>query len=331
MSDVKNRLNGGVAQFRTLPLYWRIAGIASVVWLVLVAIYGAGFFFGGAAPRAAVFLEVMIFLLAGLLPVVFFLVAGNLAQSAARLAAQVDRLEGRMSDASRIRQAAVAGADGKIDVEALIAALPQQHDPSEKLEAIDAKLRRLLDRSANPGRAQPALSETSAAPRAPQSAPAPAAPTAPPSEDLTVNDVIGALDFPFNTAEGRALVRKVRSQPEMAALMRAAEDLLNALSDDSIFVDDLRQGRADAALWRAHAEGDEGASVAQHEGSDIAETVRGKMTADPIFADAADVFAKRFREVLAEIATEGSDDNLAALADSRTGRAYALILSAKKA
>ena len=55
------------------------------------------------------------------------------------------------------------------------------------------------------------------------------------------------------------------------------------------------------------------------------------MTADPIFADAADVFAKRFREVLSEIATEGSDDNLAALADSRTGRAYTLILSAKKA
>jgi hypothetical protein len=49
------------------------------------------------------------------------------------------------------------------------------------------------------------------------------------------------------------------------------------------------------------------------------------MKSDPIFRDTALFFHRRFDAVLAEFASEASDERLLELADTRSGRAFMLL------
>ncbi|MCA3454490.1 MAG: hypothetical protein IOC92_01800 [Rhodobacter sp.] len=154
-----------------------------------------------------------------------------------------------------------------------------------------------------------------------------------PAEDLrpplSVADFIRALNFP-ETAEDKAGFRALRLALEdrtTSKLIRAAQDVLTLLSQDGIYMDDLRPERARPEVWRRFARGERGRAISALGGvrdrSSLALTA-GRMREDPVFRDAAHHFLRQFDRTIQEFEKNASDQDMADLAETRTARAFML-------
>jgi type II secretory pathway pseudopilin PulG len=154
------------------------------------------------------------------------------------------------------------------------------------------------------------------------------------AEDITpplaTEDFIRAMNFP-ETAEdevGFAALRRALKDREASQLIQAAQDVLTLLSQDGIYMDDLRPDRARPEIWRQFACGTRGRPVAALGGvrdrSSLVLT-SGRMKQDPIFRDAAHHFLRRFDKVFAEFEPCANDSEISALSDTRTARAFMLL------
>jgi hypothetical protein len=150
---------------------------------------------------------------------------------------------------------------------------------------------------------------------------------APPVEG---DDLIRALNFP-ETAEdeaGFAALRRAMQDRNAAQLIQAAQDVLTLLSQDGIYMDDLRPDRARPEIWRMFGHGERGRPVAALGGirdrSSLALTA-GRMKQDPIFRDAAHHFLRRFDKLFADFEKVATDTEISAMADTRTARAFMLL------
>jgi type II secretory pathway pseudopilin PulG len=146
------------------------------------------------------------------------------------------------------------------------------------------------------------------------------------SPPLPAKDFIRALNFP-ETAEdeaGFAALRRALRDRNTSQLIQAAQDVLTLLSQDGIYMDDLRPDMARPEIWRAFAQGARGRTVAALGGvrdrSSLALT-SGRMKQDPIFRDAAHHFLRRFDQTFAGFEPEASDADISALSNTRTARA----------
>ena len=150
---------------------------------------------------------------------------------------------------------------------------------------------------------------------------------APPVDTL---DFIRALNFPETAEdeEGFAALRKAMRDRETAQLIQASQDILTLLSQDGIYMDDLRPDRARPEVWRQFASGVRGRPVAALGGirdrSSLALSA-GRMKQDPIFRDAAHHFLRRFDKTISAFAERASDADLTSLGDTRTARAFMLL------
>lgn len=155
-----------------------------------------------------------------------------------------------------------------------------------------------------------------------------------PAEDLraplTVADFIRALQFP-ETAEDKEGFRALRLALEdrtVAKLIRAAQDVLTLLSQDGIYMDDLKPELSRPELWRRFSAGERGRSIAGLGGiRDRASlTLAGtRMKEDPVFRDAAHHFLRSFDKTFAAFEPNATDAELADLSDTRTARAFMLL------
>jgi len=150
---------------------------------------------------------------------------------------------------------------------------------------------------------------------------------APPIEG---DDLIRALNFP-ETAEdeaGFAALRRAMQDRNASQLIQAAQDILTLLSQDGIYMDDLRPDRARPEVWRMFGQGARGRPVAALGGirdrSSLALTA-GRMKQDPIFRDVAHHFLRRFDKLFADFEKVATDSEIAAMADTRTARAFMLL------
>jgi hypothetical protein len=154
-----------------------------------------------------------------------------------------------------------------------------------------------------------------------------------PAEDLrpplSVADFIRALNFP-ETPEDKAGFRALRLALEdrtTSKLIRAAQDVLTLLSQDGIYMDDLRPEPARPEVWRRFAKGERGRAVSALGGvrdrSSLALTA-GRMREDPVFRDAAHHFLRQFDRTIQEFEKNASDQDMADLAETRTARAFML-------
>lgn len=172
-------------------------------------------------------------------------------------------------------------------------------------------------------------------------APAPAEPSAQASlelgtraEDmappLATPDFVRALNFPETAEdeEGFAALRRALKDRTTAQLIQASQDVLTLLSQDGIYMDDLRPDRARPEIWRNFASGARGREVAALGGirdrSSLALTA-GRMKQDPIFRDTAHHFLRRFDRMLIEFEKTATDEELAAMSETRTARAFMLL------
>lgn len=147
---------------------------------------------------------------------------------------------------------------------------------------------------------------------------------------LTAEDLIRALHFPETVEDeaGFAALRRALKDRQTAQLVNAAQDVLTLLSQDGIYMDDLRPDLARPEVWRQFAAGTRGRAVAALGGirdrSSLALSAT-RMKQDPIFRDAAHHFLRKFDTMLVEFEKTATDSDLTALSDTRTARAFMLL------
>lgn len=155
----------------------------------------------------------------------------------------------------------------------------------------------------------------------------PAEEIAPP---LPRRDIIRALNFPDNESDrdGFSALRRALRDRSVRQLIQASQDILTLMSQDGIYMDDLRPDRARPEVWRRFARGERGRAIAGLGGvrdrSSLALTA-GRMREDTVFRDSAHHFLRLFDRMLTGFEPEASDEDIAALSETRTARAFMLL------
>jgi hypothetical protein len=147
---------------------------------------------------------------------------------------------------------------------------------------------------------------------------------------VSVNDFVRALNFPDDPddREGFAALRRALKDRHVARLIQSAQDVLTLLSQDGIYMDDLKPEHSRPEIWRNFAKGERGRSIAPlggvHDRSSLALTT-GRMRQDPIFRDAVHHFLRQFDKTFVEFEPNASDQDIVALSNTRTARAFMLL------
>lgn len=152
-------------------------------------------------------------------------------------------------------------------------------------------------------------------------------PAMPPLES---SDFIRALHFPQNEADeaGFAALRRAMQDHATAELIRAAQDVLTTLSQEGIYMDDLRPDRARPEIWRSFALGARGREIAALGGirdrSCLALTY-ARMRSDAEFRNAAHRFLRAFDRQFAAFEAQANDAEIARFAQTRSAHAFMLL------
>jgi hypothetical protein len=144
------------------------------------------------------------------------------------------------------------------------------------------------------------------------------------------NDYIRALNFPENSedSEGFAALQRVLKDRNSSQLVQSSQDILTLLSQDGIYMDDLRPDMARPEVWRRFAVGERGRTIAalggvRDRGALARATLRLKQ--DSIFRDSAHHFLRLFDKNFLTFEKTASDVEIAALSNTRTARAFMLL------
>ncbi len=158
----------------------------------------------------------------------------------------------------------------------------------------------------------------------------PAAPPPASGGALPAGTLIHALHFPADPddREGFRALRRALRDPAAKPVVTAAQDMLTLLSELGLYMDDVAPSSAPVASWRRFAGGERGAGVADIAGPGDAaaqEKIAAKLRSDPVFGDAAAHFSRLFERLLAEREPEMEDEDLSALARTRSARAFTMV------
>ena len=111
-------------------------------------------------------------------------------------------------------------------------------------------------------------------------------------------------------------------------VVRAGEVVLTLLSQDGIYMDDLAPDRSRPEVWRKFAAGERGHVIAGLGGirdrSSLALS-SSRMRQDQIFRDTSHHFLRAFDKTISTMADSLSDQEIAAMAETRTARAFMLL------
>jgi hypothetical protein len=154
------------------------------------------------------------------------------------------------------------------------------------------------------------------------------------AEDITPPlpnaDLIRALNFPDNDQDTRGFnaLRLALKDRNARQLVQAAQDILTLMSQDGIYMDDLRPDRARPEIWRRFANGERGRTMASLGGvrdRSLLALTSGRMREDTIYRDAAHHFLRRFDKTLIAFEPGATDEEISALSETRTARAFMLL------
>ncbi|MFE3835897.1 hypothetical protein [Pseudogemmobacter sonorensis] len=304
-----------------------VAALLSVVWLVSVLSYIMASPPGDDIQTLGLVMTLLIVFLPLVLiwaAVITLRSVRELRAEAARLQATVDAMRASYVQASAQMQSVqiAPSMERKIDEIAevtkqagtVLATFTSRRDSVLSVPSADRKAA-LAPPRPDPGAEQPGLALGT-----------PAEALRPP---LSVADFIRALQFPESPEdkEGFRALRLALEDRDVARLIRAAQDVLTLLSQEGIYMDDLRPEMARPEPWRQFAAGERGRAIAPvgaiRDRSSLALTA-ARMREDTIFRDAAHHFLRTFDRVFQAFERNASDAELVALADTRTARAFML-------
>ncbi|NSX53827.1 hypothetical protein [Parasulfitobacter algicola] len=151
-----------------------------------------------------------------------------------------------------------------------------------------------------------------------------------PGPPLETDDLIRALHFPEDTEDelGFTSLRRAMKNPRAGKLVRSAQDILTLLSQEGIYMDDLKYDRARPEIWRRFAEGERGPVISAlggvHDRSSLALASK-RMREDPVFRDTAHHFLRLFDKMLLDFSETATDAEIARLSITRTAIAFMLL------
>ncbi|GGL56636.1 hypothetical protein [Wenxinia marina] len=304
----------------------------SVLWLLACAALFLGSPDEG-APQSGL-LGTVLTLMAVVLPVALVWVAAAAARSARLVRDEARRLQAAVE---ALRQTYVAdrqrgGAGGTPgEVERKLAEIARATKQAEAMLATFSSTRAATDPAPRPAPRRTAGQPVARA--AVQSEqPALALPSVPGDDapPLERAELVRALNFPDSEADeaGFAALRTALKHRQARQLIQASQDVLTLLSQDGIYMDDLRPDRARPEIWRRFAKGERGRAVAALGGVRDRSSLAlgaGRMREDLVFRDAVHHFLRLYDKMLVEFEADASDEELAQLAETRTARAFMLM------
>ncbi|NIZ12468.1 hypothetical protein [Phaeobacter sp. HF9A] len=292
-----------------------------VLWLlVVVAVYVL-------APDMALSIEwnaPLVRLLAVMMPVLLLFVAAIALRATRIMQEETERLHAAISSL-RHMYLAHSQAAAVVSEPSVTKKLEEIAATARKTETVLATFqtsRRTPERLAIPSKAMEAVTEQGSLELG-----TPAEDMAPP---LSNEHFIRALNFPETSEdeEGFISLRLALKDRHAAQVIRAAQDVLTLLSQEGIYMDDLRPDRARPDVWRQFAHGARGRAVAALGGvrdrSSLALS-SARMKQDPLFRDSAHHFLRRFDQMFTRFEAEATDEQISALSDTRTARAFMLL------
>lgn len=147
---------------------------------------------------------------------------------------------------------------------------------------------------------------------------------------VSIPDFITAMNFPktADDEEGFRALKRAMQDKRVLGLIQASQDILTLLSQEGIYMDDMKPDQARPELWRRFAQGERGRPIAALGGirdrSGIALTA-ARMRQDHVFRDAAHHFLRNFDKVFVEFERHATDTEVVALSETRTARAFMLL------
>jgi hypothetical protein len=282
------------------------AAAVSVLWLGAVAVYAIS------RPEGSGLLGTLTAALAALLPLAFLWIAVVTARSVRVLRAEAARLQAAVDTMRHayVAQQQAAAAGLKPAAERRPDDIPPQPRPNPAPDRRPAPARAPVPPEDQPGLALDTPADDGRPP-------------------LPVPEVIAALNFPDSDEDVAAFraLRAALDDRNTAKLIRSAQDVLTLLSQDGIYMDDLRPAPPVPDLWRRFAQGERGRAIADlgtvHDPACLDRTA-ARMREDPVFRDAAHHFLRQFDRSFQKIEKAATDAELTALADTRTARAFML-------
>ncbi|MFV0410962.1 MAG: hypothetical protein ACK5LJ_15065 [Paracoccus sp. (in: a-proteobacteria)] len=153
---------------------------------------------------------------------------------------------------------------------------------------------------------------------------------APEPIELPAEIVISALNFPDGPGDLAAIaaLREALQDPDLARLIRSAQDIVTLLAERGIFTDDLSPAPAVPLTWRRFAEGQRGqavSAVGAIRDADLLDAAATAMRTDDVFRDAAHHFLRFFDRSITALMPALSDDEIVWLAETRSARAFMLL------
>lgn len=304
----------------------RVALVASAAWLLAAIVFLAVAGLGDGQSLGP--LRFLIVVLALFLPVALIWIAAIALKSTRIIRDESERLQASM-DAMRqiyVSQAQIAATTMGPNVERKIDEIVKAQKRAEETLAGFASSRPVSVSSGQTSTRR----LTSREPDVPSPQPVLAFGGEPDVPRVGTEDLISALNFP-ETAEDRAgfaALRRALADPRASTLIRASQDVLTLLSQDGIYMDDLTPDRARPEVWRKFASGERGPTISGLGGirdrSSLALSA-ARMRQDTIFRDSSHHFLRAFDRTTQNLLPELTDQEIAALADTRTARAFMLL------
>lgn len=299
----------------------RAALVASAAWalaaLVFLSVSGIGED-GALGP-----LKFLIVILAFLLPIALIWIAAIALKSARVIREESERLQASM-DAMRqiyVSQAQIAATTMGPNVERKIDEIVKAQKRAEET----------LTQFTAPRPVAPATGPSAGEALAPAEAQAALEfAAANPVPSVGTEDFISALNFPetADDRDGFEALKRALADPRAAPIIRASQDVLTLLSQDGIYMDDLTPDRTHPETWRRFATGERGPAIAAIGGirdrSSLALSA-ARMRQDTIFRDSVHHFLRAYDKMLSQVAASMTDQELAAVTETRTSRAFMLL------
>lgn len=301
-----------------------IGAVLALAWIVIV---GLLFWLLPSPDVSRDAFQTVLILVAVFMPLALIWVAVS---SARALHVQSARLDAAIHKLRKVHQAELVAQAEAIATLQQAAASPTETPapaPAPQVQQPDAGPTRFASR-----REVSRLIVPQAAPQMPADQPSLALDTAALDErpPLSRADMIRALHFPDdeNDTEGFAALRRALRDRGARKLVQASQDVLTLLSQDGIYMDDLRTEPVSAELWRRFAKGERGAAIAKLgtvRDGDTLDVVVMRMREDAIFRDAAHHFLRQFDQMLVIFEGQATDNDILAMSETRTARAFVLL------
>jgi len=151
-----------------------------------------------------------------------------------------------------------------------------------------------------------------------------------PATPITIRELIKALNFPDDAkdTDGFRVLQRALKDHNTSYLVHAAQAVLTMLSEDGIYMDDLRLEKPDTSAWRQFAKGVRGKDVAAlgliRDRTALTLT-KTRLKNDAAFRVAVHEFLKQFDTILREFEETAKDSELEEMGKTRSACAFMLL------